>query len=127
MGAELEAYAARRAVPRLTAGDFAHLEQIIAEMAAAADEACHELREAPAARTPHETSFAHSVELNVAFHRFLVERAGHKLLLRSWLLTNPLNWRFVTYTRTLNPDPVEAVERHREVLNAYRSGDVAQA
>src|SRR5207248_9516429 len=40
-----------------------------------------------------------------------------------WLAVNPLNWRFVTYTRLMNPDSVELAERHRSLLAAYRSGD----
>ena len=63
------------------------------------------------------------MELNNAFHRYLVERAGHELLLRAWLAVNPLNWRFVTYTRLLDPGPVELAERHRSLLAAYRTGD----
>lgn len=114
LGMELEAFAARLAMPRLTEADFRALEDIVDEMAAAA----------AAGRTPgdHE-SFAHSVEMNVAFHRYLVERAGHELLLKSWLAVNPLNWRFVTYTRLVGPDPVVLAERHRSLLTAYRNGD----
>ena len=63
------------------------------------------------------------MELNNAFHRYLVERAGHELLLRAWLAVNPLNWRFVTYSRLLDPGPVELAERHRSLLAAYRTGD----
>ena len=59
--------------------------------------------------------------------RYLVERAGHDLLLKTWLGVNPLNWRFTTYTRLLNPDPVELAERHRSLIDAYRSGDQVMA
>ena len=131
LGMELEAFAARLALPRLTESDYRTLNEIIDEMAAAA-----ELRTArPAARPvsgPEERragpgsggdTFARTVELNNAFHRYLVERTGHELLLRAWLAVNPLNWRFVTYTRLLDPDPVELAERHRSLLTAYRTGD----
>ncbi|MBI3974245.1 MAG: GntR family transcriptional regulator [Chloroflexi bacterium] len=136
LGMELEAFAARLAMPKLLEDDFRRLEQIIDEMAAAADTARRELQElqelqehqehqGPAAPAPHaeDVAFARSVELNVAFHRYLVERAEHEHLLRAWLSVNPLNWRFVTYTRLLNPDPVELAERHRSLLAAYRTGD----
>ena len=113
LGMELEAFAARLALPRLTEADFRTLDEIVDDMAAAAA-----LRS-----TGGEAAFAQSVELNVAFHRYLVERAGHDLLLKAWLSVNPLNWRFVTYTRLLSPDPVELAERHRSLLAAYRSGD----
>jgi DNA-binding GntR family transcriptional regulator len=112
LGMELEAFAARLAMPHLTEADYRRLNEIIDEMAAAAAEQ----------RQGGET-FARSVELNNAFHRYLVERAEHALLLKAWLAVNPLNWRFVTYTRLLNPDPVELAERHRSLLAAYRSGD----
>jgi hypothetical protein len=39
------------------------------------------------------------------------------------LAVNPLNWRFTTYTRLMNPDPVELAERHRSLIAAYRTGD----
>jgi DNA-binding GntR family transcriptional regulator len=112
LGMELEAFAARLAMPRLTEADFRNLDEIVDEMAAAA-----------ALRSSGGEAFAHSVEMNVAFHRYLVERAGHQLLLKTWLSVNPLNWRFTTYTRLLNPDPVELAERHRSLIAAYRSGD----
>jgi DNA-binding GntR family transcriptional regulator len=113
LGMELEAFAARLAMPRLTETDYRILEEIVDEMAAAA----------AGSRDDDGAAYARSVELNVAFHRYLVERAGHDLLLKAWLSVNPLNWRFVTYTRLLNPDPVELAERHRSLLAAYRSGD----
>ncbi|HEU5318553.1 MAG TPA: GntR family transcriptional regulator [Chloroflexota bacterium] len=112
LGMELEAFAARLAMPRLTEADYRNLDEIVDEMAAAA-----------ALHNSGGETFAHSVEMNVAFHRYLVERAGHELLLKTWLGVNPLNWRFTTYTRLLNPDPVELAERHRSLIAAYRSGD----
>jgi DNA-binding GntR family transcriptional regulator len=114
LGMELESFAARLTLPRLTAADFATLEEIVDEMAAAAAEA---------RSNQTDDAFARTVELNVAFHRYLVERAGHELLLKAWLSVNPLNWRFVTYTRLVEPDPVELAERHRSLIAAYRSGD----
>jgi DNA-binding GntR family transcriptional regulator len=112
LGMELEAFAARLAMPRLTRADYRRLNGIVDAMAAAA-----------AGRERDGAAFARSVELNNAFHRYLVERAGHELLLKAWLAVNPLNWRFVTYTRLLDPNPVELAERHRSLLEAYRSGD----
>ena len=127
LGAELEAFAVRLALPRLTAADFPHLERLIDEMAAAGQEAQERAQAQQQQLTTPDPALARSVELNVAFHRYLVERAGHKLLLKSWLATNPLNWRFITYTRLVDPDPVEQAERHRTLLDAYRTRDVARA
>ena len=112
LGMELEAFAARLAIPRLTGADYRQLEQIIDEMA-----------EAAGTVSAGSGGYAHSVELNVAFHQYLVERAGHDLLLKSWLAVNPLNWRFMTYSRLISPDPVVLAERHRSLLAAYRTGD----
>ncbi|MGH2369196.1 MAG: GntR family transcriptional regulator [Chloroflexota bacterium] len=123
LGMELEAFAARLALPQLTEADYCKLDTIIDEMAAAADTAQHELLEGGGAASMTDTAFARSVELNVAFHRYLVERAAHEQLLKAWLAVNPLNWRFVTYTRLVTPRPVELAERHRTLLRAYRSGD----
>ena len=133
LGMELEAFAARLAMPRLIEADFRNLDEIVDEMAASGALASRlPLEDDPTARRDHATAalrstggeaFAHSVEMNVAFHRYLVERAGHELLLKTWLSVNPLNWRFTTYTRLLNPDPVELAERHRSLIAAYRSGD----
>ncbi|MCX5987352.1 MAG: GntR family transcriptional regulator [Chloroflexi bacterium] len=116
LGMELEAFAARLAMPRLTPADYSHLERIIDDMS----------RAATCARAG-SIDFARSVELNVSFHRFLVERANHKMLLDAWLAVNPLNWRFTTYTQLVNPDPVVLAERHRSVLTALRSGDQVMA
>jgi DNA-binding GntR family transcriptional regulator len=116
LGMELEAFAARMAMPRLTETDYRNLNDIVDEMA-----------EAAKLRAAGGEAFVHSVEMNVAFHRYLVERAGHALLLKTWLGVNPLNWRFTTYTRLLNPDPVELAERHRSLIDAYRSGDQVMA
>ncbi|MGH2356220.1 MAG: GntR family transcriptional regulator [Chloroflexota bacterium] len=139
LGMELEAFAARLALPQLTAEDFRRLEALVDEMAAAASSASSERRRRAAGdgqaggghrdHSDHsdDAAFAHSVELNVAFHRYLVERADHDLLLKTWLSVNPLNWRFVTYTRLLNPDPVELAERHRTLLDSYRTGNEARA
>lgn len=119
LGMELEAFAARLVMPRLTENDFRALEAIVDEMAAAAASGLA----AGTGGAGESEAYAHSVEMNVAFHRYLVERSGHELLLKSWLAVNPLNWRFVTYTRLVGPDPVQLAERHRALLDTYRSGD----
>ena len=116
LGMELEAFAARLAMPRLTDADYRTLGAMIDAMAEAGAHVRTDGGE-------DGEAFAHTVELNTAFHRYLVERADHEQLLKAWLSVNPLNWRFVTYTRLLNPDAVELAERHRSLLAAYRSGD----
>jgi DNA-binding GntR family transcriptional regulator len=123
LGMELESFAARLAMPHLTAADFGNLTQIVDEMATAAGKAQLETRAHPDDAMVAGTAFARTVELNNTFHRYLVERAGNELLLKAWLSVTPLNWRFVTYTRLVNPDPVELAERHRSLVFAYRTGD----
>ena len=127
LGMELEAFATRLVMPKLTDDDFRTLESIIDDMTRAA--AAAERAQASAAGGSGVTSagngeaLARSVELNTAFHRYIVERAGHGELLKAWLAVNPLNWRFTTYTRLLSPHLVELAERHRSVVAALRYGD----
>jgi FCD domain len=90
--------------------------------AAAAGERAQTRPDGGAASTTGE-AFARSVELNTAFHRYIVERTGHGALLKAWLAVNPLNWRFTTYTRLLSPHVVELAERHRLLVAALRCGD----
>jgi DNA-binding GntR family transcriptional regulator len=148
LGMELEAFATRLAMPLLTETDYCSLESIIDDMAEAAEAAHATGSAAPSQEDAQQTTFgsadtgafsdvasavqaqsapggafARTVELNTAFHRYLVERTGHEQLLKAWLAVNPLNWRFVTYTRLVNPDPVELAERHRSLLTVFRRGD----
>jgi DNA-binding GntR family transcriptional regulator len=125
LGMELEAFAARLVMPRLTGEDYRTLEGIIDEMSLAAAAAQRGLAGTDGATDDQAAgeAFARSVELNTAFHRSIVERTGHAQLLKAWLAVNPLNWRFVTYTRLLNPRPVELAERHRTLLEVFRRGD----
>lgn len=116
LGMELEAFAVRLSMPRLTQKDFAYLEGIIDDMSRAASSV-----------DPESIDHARSVELNVAFHRYLVESANHRMLLDAWLSVNPLNWRFNTYARLVNPDPIYLAERHRSILVALRGGDQLMA
>jgi DNA-binding GntR family transcriptional regulator len=112
LGMELEAFAVRLSMPRLTPTDFAYLEGIIDDMSRAATSG-----------DPGSNDHARSVELNVAFHRHIVESANHRMLLDAWLSVNPLNWRFTTYAQMVNPDPLFLAERHRTILIALRGGD----
>lgn len=132
LGMELEAFATRLVMPKLTEDDFRSLESIIDDMVGAA--AAAERAQTPpdggagssaggAATGTTGEAFARSVELNTAFHRYIVERTGHGALLKAWLAVNPLNWRFTTYTRLLGPHVVELAERHRLLVAALRCGD----
>jgi DNA-binding GntR family transcriptional regulator len=111
MRVALEAFAIRLAMPRLTDDDFGALEDLIEKMRAAA-------------QANDEQRF---VDCDVSFHRTIVAAANHKLLLRTWQSINPFNWTFVTYLRLSGDDPVRLAERHRPLLAALRSGDVALA
>ena len=125
LGMELEAFAARLVMPRLTPEDYRALEGLIDEMSLAAAAGQRNLAGADGVADERAAgeAFARSVELNTAFHRYIVERTGHTQLLKAWLAVNPLNWRFVTYTRLLNPRPVELAERHRSLVELFRRGD----
>ena len=109
-------------MPRLTPEDYRALEGLIDEMSLAAGQRNLAGADGVADERAAGEAFARSVELNTAFHRYIVERTGHTQLLKAWLAVNPLNWRFVTYTRLLNPRPVELAERHRSLVELFRRG-----
>ncbi len=108
--AELEAMAARLALPELTPADLDHLGALLEEM----------LRCAGAGDTVSEAA------ADAAFHGYLVERAGNATLTRVWAQLAP-------YSRTYINMAVPGGDRHLmaalhgDVLEALRSGDPARA
>jgi DNA-binding GntR family transcriptional regulator len=108
--AELEAMAARLAVPSLTAADLDHFQGLLDEM----------LRCAEAGDTVAEAA------ADAAFHGYLVERAGNATLARVWAQLAP-------YSRTYINMAIPGGDRHLmaalhgDVIDALRSGDVNRA
>jgi DNA-binding GntR family transcriptional regulator len=108
--AELEAMAARLAVPSLTAADLDHFQGLLDEM----------LRCADAGDTVAEAA------ADAAFHGYLVERAGNVSLARVWAQLAP-------YSRTYINMAIPGGDRHLmaalhgDVIDALRSGDQDRA
>jgi DNA-binding GntR family transcriptional regulator len=105
--AELEALAVRRALPRLTAADFAALERLTDEMQAAAS----------------ADDISRFLEADIQFHRTIIEAAGWRRLQRTWESLHPQTLTLYT-VRTLTDWslPNHAV-RHQPLLAALRGGD----
>jgi len=108
--AELEALAARLAVPGLGADDHAGLGALLDEMnrcAATGDT----IGEAAA---------------DASFHAFLVDRAGNGTLRRVWGQLEPYSRTYINMA-VPGGDPMLMAELHRPILDAVRTGDGARA
>lgn len=107
--AHLEQMAIRLAYPRLEKEDFTRLEERIVEMeqrATAGD-------------------VIGVVELDVAFHRYIVERADHDLLLQTWENIHPSRWTYITVQALSKKGALYIARRHRPLLKALQA-DSAQ-
>lgn len=109
--AHLEQMAIRLAHPRLGPADYEHLANLIRRME----------ERAKAGDT------AAVVELDVAFHRHIVERADHTLLLQTWERIHPSRWTYVTVRVLSERGPLYIARRHWPLLKALRSGSVGEA
>ena len=107
--AHLEVMAARLAVHRLTDDDLAALNRLLQEMIEAGRH--HDRKRL--------------TWCDVRFHELLCERSGHQLLLQTWRGVNPLSWTLFTLTVLRDRDLVEIAERHRPILEALQSRDLA--
>lgn len=108
--AHLERMAVRLARPQLTETVFDRLEDLIAEME----------REARAGRV------SSMVEVDVAFHRLIVERSGHRLLLKTWEQIHPSQWTYVTVRILAEKGPLYIAQRHHPLLDLLRHGTEAE-
>lgn len=108
--AALEGIAGRTAVHRLTAADFATLEQITEAMLTSADKGDAQLQ----------------ARQNIEFHRLIVEASHNQTLIQIWGSFQFATWTFVTMARTAH-NLHELAMRHYAVIEALRSGDPAQA
>ena len=108
----IEVLAAEWAMPSLTAADFTRLEEIIdRQRYLIGQKRFHEL-----------------VREDQHFHEYVVRRAGHSRLLRTW---NELmnQWRVITLRRIAS-DPYNVIPTvptdHANIVAALRAGDLAQ-
>lgn len=109
--AHLEQMAIRLAHPRLTEEDLDQLAELIKRMEERAEAG----------------DTAAVVELDVAFHRHIVERADHTLLLQTWEKIHPSRWTYVTVRVLSERGPLYIASRHWPLLEALRSGSVRAA
>ena len=108
--AELEAMAARLAMPRLVADDLAVMDGLVDEMRRCAD----------AGDTVGEAA------ADAAFHAALVDRAGNATLRRLWGQLEPYSRTYINIA-VPGADRREMAELHAPVLDALRSGDASLA
>ena len=108
--AELEAMAARLALPTLTEGDLDVMAGLMDGM----------LRAADAGDTVAEAS------ADAAFHGYLVDRAGNQTLRRVWSQLEPYSRTYINMALP-GGDRRRMAESHAPVLDALRSRDGALA
>ncbi len=107
----LEAMAVRLAVPRLTRGDMARLEQMVEEMAGLL-------------ASQDITQFFHA---NGEFHEFLCRQSGNQKLLSVYQTLMGEMGRLQPQSLALRGDPKQSVVEHRAILRAVKRGDVEGA
>lgn len=103
----IETYALRLIHDELTPEDFEHWEQILKEMRAAC----------------RKRDVAGVVEADIAFHRYLLERAAQPDLLAIWeMLVGRIRSHFRNAQRRLTR-LMDIYDEHRAILNAIQSSD----
>lgn len=108
--AELEAMAARLAVPRLVPDDLEAMAGLLAEMRRCAD----------AGDTVGEAA------ADAAFHAALVDRAGNATLRRLWGQLEPTSRTYINMA-VPGGNPRQMAELHAPILDAVMFGDAATA
>ena len=108
--AELEALAARLALPRLTARDLDAMAALLDEMR----------------RCAADGDTVGEAAADAAFHAALVDRAGNATLRRVWGQLEPYSRTYINMA-VPGGDRREMAELHAPVLDALRSGDAALA
>jgi DNA-binding GntR family transcriptional regulator len=103
--AHLEQMAIKLAHPRLDEHDFAALADLIRGMEERAK----------------QDDPAGVVELDVAFHRYVVHKAGHDLLLKTWEQIHPSRWTYVTVRVLSERGPLYIARRHWPLLKALQA------
>lgn len=103
----IEIHALRHVYDDLTPADFARWDEILADM-----------------KTACRKQDVHgAVEADVAFHRYLLERAGQPDLIAIWeMLVGRIRSHFRKAQRQV-ASLLDIYEEHREILDAFRAGD----
>lgn len=102
--AHLEQMGIRLAYPRLDESDFETLADLIRSMEERA----------------RNDDPAGVVEHDVAFHRHIMAKADHSLLLKTWEQIHPSRWTYVTVRVLANRGPLYIAQRHWPLLEALR-------
>ena len=107
----LEGFAASEAVHRATADDFTALERVTRDMREAANAG----------------DFSRVLECDYAFHRYLIQLAGHDLLEEIWRTTDAKIRVYLSATNHMHVDLQTIAKSHRVVLDALRTRDPEKA
>ncbi|HOV79035.1 MAG TPA: GntR family transcriptional regulator [Bacillota bacterium] len=108
--AYLEGLAAREAVPKISAEQLQHMEELVQQMN-------------KAARLKKMKEF---VELDIAFHGLILDIAGNKLLKKMWKMVHLGQWTFITTSISKRSLP-ELAQRHELILDSFKNKDAKQA
>jgi DNA-binding GntR family transcriptional regulator len=108
---ELEGFAARLAVARMTTVDLERLEAL-----------CEAMQ-----RYAGDGDSAGLLQTDVKFHQTICEISGNRVLLRLWTSLGPHGWTLFSGAQQRGYGLPALAERHCTVLAALRSGDAALA
>ncbi|MFI2031096.1 GntR family transcriptional regulator [Streptomyces buecherae] len=103
----LEKFAFRKAMPRLTDADYAHLESLVRNMAAAAEAA----------------DAASLADEDIRFHEAVVTLSGQQHCLQIWRSIQPRVRSYFRRDASHYADATVVAEQHRELVDALRAGD----
>lgn len=109
--AHLERLAIRLALPRLDARDFNTLSDLARRME----------------RVASKGEVVALVDLDVSFHRHIVQRSDHELLLKTWEQIHPSQWTYVTVRFLAAKGPLYIAQRHWPLLEVLRRGQSEEA
>lgn len=109
----LEKSAVKAAMPRMTEEDFGALELISSEM-----------REVGGAGSGSGTTLRQLVELDVAFHRHIVERSNEYHTMQLWLAIQPRIRMGFYHLGSRHHHSSTIAEEHEELLAALRTRDL---
>lgn len=108
--AALESLAARLAATQLTDAAKEELQTILDEMMEAA----------------RQRDMDRIVQLDNKFHETIIKNSGNRTLYQLWKTLQYGTWSIVTYRKTTY-EPVYLAARHKELLEALKSGDPEKA
>ncbi|MFF0964728.1 GntR family transcriptional regulator [Streptomyces sp. NPDC003703] len=103
----LEKFAFRKAMPRLTDADYAHLQSLVRNMEEAAD----------------ASDAALLADEDIRFHEAVVTLSGQQHCLQIWRSIQPRVRAYFRRDASHYPDATVVAGQHRELIDALRAGD----